>query len=44
MIEVICIITIITSGTFWYLKQNDIHKNKIQFDLLEDRGIKKMIK
>jgi len=44
MIELITLAAIFTSGTFWYLKQTNLHKNKIQFDLLKDRGIKELVK
>jgi hypothetical protein len=43
MIELISVSIILVSSTFLYIKHNTIHKNKIEFDLLKDRGIKELV-
>lgn len=40
MIEILSIIFIIFLCVSFYINENMIHKNKIEFDLLKDRGIK----
>ena len=44
MIELITVGVLILLGFSLYLNENMINKNKIQFDLLEDRNIKKVKK
>ena len=40
MIEILSIIFIIFLCVSFYINENMIHKNKIEFDLLQDREIK----
>lgn len=40
MIEILSIIFIVFLCMSFYVNENVVHKNKIEFDLLEDRKIK----
>jgi len=40
MVEILSIIFIVFLCVSYYANENMIHKNKIEFDLLKDRGIK----
>jgi len=40
MVEILSIIFIVFLCISFYVNENVIHKNKIEFDLLKDRGIK----
>jgi hypothetical protein len=44
MVEILSIIFVVFLCVSLYIHENTLHKNKIQFDLLEDRGLKEMIK
>jgi len=37
MVELLSVIFIIFLGISFYINENTLHKNKIKFDLLEDR-------
>jgi len=40
MVELLSIIFIVFLGVSFYVNENVVHKNKIEFDLLKDRNIK----
>ena len=44
MVEILSIIFIVFLCTSLYINENTLHKNKIEFDLLEDRKIQKILK
>jgi len=44
MVELLSIIFIVFLCTSLYMHENTLHKNKIEFDLLEDRKIQKILK
>ncbi len=44
MVEILSIIFIVFLCTSLYINENTLHKNKIEFDLLEDREIPRALK
>jgi len=44
MVEILSIVFVVFLGVSLYMHENTLHKNKIEFDLLEDRKIQKILK